>query len=89
MSERVIEVGKVYRHFKGNFYYNKEIVKSSETKEDFVVYQALYGEYKTWIRPLKMFLEEADVNRVDNVTHQKYRFELVDIREEIEKYGRY
>jgi hypothetical protein len=70
--------GKVYRHFKGNYYYVIDIALHSETKEEFVVYTALYGDNKTYIRPLKMFSEEFDSSRPDNLTGQKYRFELAD-----------
>lgn len=77
---RNIEIGKVYRHFKGNYYHIKEIAIHSETLEEYVVYQALYGEYKTYIRPKEMFLEEADINREDNIFKQKYRFQLVDLK---------
>ena len=27
-----------------------------------VIYKALYGEFETWVRPLKMFLEDVEVN---------------------------
>jgi len=76
---RDIEIGRVYRHFKGNYYYIKDIGIHSETREEYVVYQALYGDYKTYIRPKEMFLEKADINRVDNIFKQEYRFELVDL----------
>jgi len=76
---REIKIGRVYRHFKGNFYYIEDIAIHSETREEYVVYKALYGEYKTFIRPKNMFLEEADINREDNVKKQKYRFQLVDL----------
>lgn len=79
---RKIETNRIYRHFKGNFYYVKEIAISSETLEEFVVYQAMYGDNKTYIRPLDMFLETIDENREDNITKQKYRFELVNFEEE-------
>jgi len=76
---REIHTKKVYRHFKGNYYYIEEIAKSSETKEELVVYRALYGEDKTlWVRPLQMFLEEVDTQRPGNVTGQSYRFEEVE-----------
>jgi hypothetical protein len=57
----VIRVGK-YRHFKGNDYQVIGIAKNSETVEEFVVYQALYGERGLWIRPLTMFEENVVVN---------------------------
>lgn len=79
---RTIELNHIYRHFKGNYYLVKEIVYDSETNEEYVLYQALYDEYKTWIRKLTMFLEEIDINREDNITKQKYRFELIDLNKE-------
>ena len=44
----------VYRHFKGNLYRLIYVAKHSETQEDYVVYQALYGERGFWVRPAKM-----------------------------------
>jgi len=76
---REIEVGKTYRHFKGKYYLVLDIAIHSETNEEFVVYKALYSESKTYIRPLQMFLEEADINRPDNKFKQKYRFERMDM----------
>lgn len=75
---RDIEVGKVYRHFKGNYYYIKDIGIHSETGEEYVIYQALYGDKKIYIRPKEMFLEKADLTRADNIFKQEYRFELMD-----------
>ena len=73
-----IEIGKVYRHFKGNYYFVENIGRDSETQEDVVIYKPLYpredGSY-IWVRPKKMFLEEIS-NRPDNITGQKHRFEL-------------
>lgn len=50
----------IYRHFKGNEYEVIDVAQDSETLKEFVVYRALYGEKKLWIRPLEMFLEEVD-----------------------------
>ncbi|MBR5198403.1 MAG: DUF1653 domain-containing protein [Bacteroidales bacterium] len=46
-----------YRHFKGNIYRILHIAKHSETLEDIVVYQAMYGERGVWVRPKAMFDE--------------------------------
>ncbi len=58
----MIKEGKKYRHFKGNEYLVLHLAKHSETEEDMVVYQALYGERGIWVRPLPMFLEKVEVN---------------------------
>lgn len=60
--KRNIKIGKKYRHFKGNEYLVLHLAKHSETLEDIVVYQPLYGEMGIWVRPLDMFLEQVEVN---------------------------
>ena len=74
-----VEIGRVYRHFKGNYYFVENIVLDSENKERMVVYKALYKreDSQTWVRPEKMFLEEIP-ERKDNITGQKHRFELAE-----------
>ena len=56
-----IKLGK-YKHYKGGLYEVIAIAHHSETLEDMVVYKALYGECKFWVRPLKMWNEEIDLN---------------------------
>ena len=51
-----------YRHYKGNLYEVTGFAVHSETLEDMVVYKALYGEMKTWVRPLAMWKELVNVN---------------------------
>lgn len=46
-----------YRHFKGNEYELLYLAKHSETREDMVVYRALYGECGVWVRPARMWNE--------------------------------
>jgi cyclomaltodextrinase len=57
----MIAVG-TYRHFKGKNYKVIMIAKHSETLEDYVVYQALYGEKGIWVRPLNMFEETIEID---------------------------
>ncbi|WP_422665476.1 DUF1653 domain-containing protein [Acetoanaerobium sticklandii] len=59
---RTLKIGKKYRHFKGKEYLVMHIAKHSETLEELVIYQALYGEMGVWVRPLDMFLEQVEVN---------------------------
>jgi len=61
-EKRTLKIGKKYRHFKGNEYLVLYQAKHSETLEELVVYQALYGERGIWVRPLDMFLGEKEVN---------------------------
>ena len=50
----------LYRHFKGNLYQLIDIANHSETLEPMVVYKALYGERKLWVRPAAMWNEIVD-----------------------------
>lgn len=49
-----------YRHFKGHYYYLVEMATHSETLEPMVMYRALYGERKLWVRPASMWTEVVD-----------------------------
>ena len=49
----------LYQHYKGEQYRVLGVAQHSETKESLVVYQALYGEFGLWLRPLSMFTEQV------------------------------
>ena len=57
----MIELGR-YRHFKGKEYEVIDIAYHSETQEPMVVYRALYGERRLWVRPLSMWEETVTHN---------------------------
>ncbi len=60
-----------YRHFKGGEYELLYVAKHSETREDMVVYRALYGERGVWVRPASMWYEvvERDGKRIQRFTY--------------------
>lgn len=51
-----------YQHYKGNFYQVIGVARHSETEEEMVVYQALYGDKDLWVRPKPMFVECIIIN---------------------------
>ena len=73
-----LKIKRVYKHFKGDYYFVEDIAISSEDEQKYVVYRALYGDGTLFIKPLDMFLSEVDHKKYPNVK-QKYRFELQEI----------
>lgn len=51
----------IYQHYKGQIYQVFNVARHSETEEQLVVYQCLYGDYSMWVRPLSMFVETVEL----------------------------
>lgn len=86
---REINIGDIVRHFKYETLSEKEkrenkytyvirdFARHTETEEELVVYQALYGDFGTYARPKTMFLSEVDGEKYPNIK-QRYRFERIE-----------
>ena len=68
----------LYQHYKGPYYRVVDMAKHSETDEELVIYQALYGEKGMWARPRSMFIQTIEIDGV-----VKPRFDYIDPQTEV------
>ena len=74
-----LKINGIYKHFKGDYYIVIDVATDSETGRKMVVYRALYGDNKLYVRDKEMFLSLVDREKYPKVK-QKYRFSLQKIK---------
>ena len=77
---QIPQAGEIYQHFKGKLYRIVALATHTETGEQLVIYQALYGEFQVFARPLSMFLEKVDAKKYPDVAG-KDRFMRIPMAE--------
>lgn len=57
----MVQVGALYKHYKGTVYKVLHIVQHSDTEEELVIYQDVEAPEKVWARSPSVFLEEIEI----------------------------
>lgn len=74
---RIPRPGELYRHYTGEVYQILTIARHSETDEQLVVLQAMYGTFDTYASPLSQFTSEVDHQKYPRIK-QQYWFSRID-----------
>ncbi len=72
LSEKAksIQIGGIYEHYKKLRYKVLGIARHSESLEELVIYQQLYGDGGIWARPVPMFTESL---LIDGRSHPRFK----------------
>ena len=76
MTQKTVNAGEFYKHFKGQLYQVRALAENSKDITPMVVYQPMYAPFKIWVRPLSTFLEKLDKEKYPDAA-QEYRFERI------------
>lgn len=83
--DKIPKPGEFYRHFKNRMYQIMAVATHSETGEQMVVYQALYGDFGIYVRPLSMFMDEISLEQYPDAV-QKERFQRMTFSQKADQF---
>lgn len=77
---RDVQLKRVYKHFKGDYYIVEDVALSSDDINiTYVIYRKLYGDGSLFIREKNDFLGKVNKEKYPDV-EQEYKFELQEIK---------